>query len=127
MVRLKKIIMLVVCLSFAFAGFPALAIPQQCPMEKMQQASIRTATAKTAHCEKCPEMAQKKQTQKKKNGCCDDASCSIKCMSGLTIAFHAPDYRLPSPPTASQVFAMTDNLLTSHLDNAQDRPPKHLS
>ena len=127
MVRLKKTIMLVVCLSFAFAGFPALAMPQQCPMEKMQQATMKAVTAKTTHCEKCPEMAQKKQTQKKKGGCCDDASCNIKCMNGLTIAFHAPDYKLPSLPTASQVFVMTNNVLTSHLGNAQDRPPKNLS
>lgn len=126
MVRLKQILTLVLCLSIAIAGFPVMAMPSQCPMEKMQQTAMKMA-AKMEHCDKCPEMAKQKPEKKKNGGCCDDAACNMKCMGIGSLAFHAPDYVLPVVPVASPIYAIVDTALGSGPLNSQDRPPKSLS
>lgn len=130
MTWLKRITTLMLCISIAFAGFPAQAKPQlECPMAKMMQMehAKQMDMQGMRDCKGCDKMAKH---EPKKSGCCDDAACNAQCsaMSG-GVSMNLPTIKQELPSVGSQalrVFPPDAASASRHL-NTQERPPKSLS
>ena len=103
---LKHIAMLILSISIAAAGFPAIAQPE-CPMTKMMQMEQEQQTDMHGmkDCNGCNKMAkQEQQKHNEKDGCCDQTGCNIKCpaMSG-SISMNLPAIKADLPSVSGQI------------------------
>lgn len=137
----KRLICVLVALSFIVVGTPVLAAAKEmpCPMMKMhsevQKSSVQSDMSDMKmdmkDCDKCPKSAEKKQVEKsKKSGCCDDQACNAKC-SALSSAggqlFLSNDTQWNGPSAKEKVTFLPYLLPPSHLLKTPEKPPKYLS
>lgn len=128
MTLLKHITTLMLCISIAFAGFPAQAKPE-CPMAKMMQMehAKQMDMQGMKDCKGCDKMAKH---EPKKSGCCDDAACNAKCsaMSG-GVSMNLPNVKGELPGIGKQAMRLfpADAAIASRHLNTQERPPKSLA
>ena len=126
MFRLKNILTLLLAVSVVMAGFPAQAKPQ-CPMAaKMQMQQMDMKDMKD--CKGCAKTTKQEQ---KKGGCCGDPACAAKCLSMINASsitfFGITQATSLALASSTERFYGSDHVLSSHLLQTQDRPPKHLS
>lgn len=124
MVLFKRFICASIALSFFFAGFPVMAKPMPCPMEKAQMEMQMSGM----NCDQCPEM-QKQTDTSGKNGCCDDAACNVKCMTGASSAKVPPvaGIKWTATEPGNRMEALSDSFLPSLRGKTPEKPPKYLS
>lgn len=130
----RKIVSLLIAVSFVFAGVSAQARPMPCPMaEKHIEKPAEMLPAKMAMepCDGCPESPDKKETRPmEKSGCCDNATCIAKCSApGGTVGKLVPSETVGVASLIGKetIQAWTDFLPPSHRLKTPERPPKHLS
>ena len=114
------------CVSIAFAGFPAQAAKPECPMAAkmhMQQMDMKGMK----DCKGCDTMAKQ---EPKKNGCCDDTACNTKCsaMNG-GVSMNLPTIKAGLPAISGEALRLysADAAIASRHLNTQERPPKSLA
>lgn len=134
MVLFRRFICALVALSFIFAGFPVMAKPMPCPMEKagieMPIPDAKAHEAMMKDCDNCPEMQKQKQADTSgKNGCCDDAACNTKCMTGASSAKVPPvaGFGWTASESGKRMEALSDSFLPSLRGKTPEKPPKYLS
>lgn len=129
MICLKRLAMLMLSLSIAFAGFPAQAM-MECPMGKMQK-QMSVSDMKMDDCAGMTGgmQTEKAKQEKKGGGCCDDIACTSKCMAACSAGhlFLAPVSVMNLLSVSEKHRYATDKVLISNLPSSQDRPPKFLS
>jgi len=130
MAWLKHITTLMLCVSIAFAGFPAQAKPP-CPMAAKMQMQQQMDMKGMKDCKGCDTIIVSGAKQEpKKNGCCDESGCNAKCpsMSG-GISMHLPTVKADLPAIGAEalrLYPADATIASAHL-NSQERPPKSLA
>jgi hypothetical protein len=126
MIRLKRILSVLLAVAIAMAGIPVQA-GASCPMTaQMQQIAKTMPSGKDCTGSGC---AMTGKQESKKNGCCDNGTCTEKCsvLGGVTANMPSSKIILPKFTAVAEKYYVTEGVLPSHLLQTQDRPPKHLT